>query len=156
MLLEVPCPLCLQSKSALTQVFTGLFLPLITTPLANFTVSVNCRHCYIDYRIKVLRFISIVLKLIDYAIYVITSVLQIAIGSGMYNVPPINDLRGIFKIVGSAYQPLIPTITLIFTFHALLAGFVTYLEIKSFLHIQEVQYFIEQDFREQMYTLRKS
>ena len=39
LLLEIPCPLCLESKSALMQTFSGVFLPLILVPLGNFSVS---------------------------------------------------------------------------------------------------------------------
>ncbi|XP_072744606.1 uncharacterized protein [Anoplolepis gracilipes] len=39
LLLEVSCPLCLESRSVLLQTCTGIFLPLILTPLANFSVA---------------------------------------------------------------------------------------------------------------------
>lgn len=62
----------------------------------------------------------------------------------MYNVPFITDVKGIFKIISSAYQPMLPVLATIFTLHVLLAGFVTHSQIKSFLHILDVQYYIEQ------------
>jgi len=39
---------------------------------------------------------------------------------------------------------MIPKIAIIFTFHALLAGFITYLEIKSFLRLLDMQYLIKE------------
>lgn len=59
--------------------------------------------------------------------------------------PYVTDIRRIFKIVLSAYQPLIPKIAMIFTCHALLAGFITYLEIKSFLRLLDMQYLIKEE-----------
>lgn len=59
--------------------------------------------------------------------------------------PHITDVRGIFRTVMSVYQPLIPKIALIFTSHALLAGFITYLEIKSFLRVLDMQYLIKEE-----------
>jgi len=38
LLLEIPCPLCMESKSALMQTCSGVFLPLILIPFANFSV----------------------------------------------------------------------------------------------------------------------
>jgi len=60
-------------------------------------------------------------------------------------VPHITDIRGICRTVLSIYQPMIPKIAIIFTFHALLAGFITYLEIKSFLRLLDVQYLIKEE-----------
>ncbi|EGI59538.1 hypothetical protein G5I_12321, partial [Acromyrmex echinatior] len=39
LLLEISCPLCMESKSALMQTCSGVFLPLILVPFANFSVS---------------------------------------------------------------------------------------------------------------------
>ncbi|XP_011703071.1 PREDICTED: uncharacterized protein LOC105459075 [Wasmannia auropunctata] len=105
-LLEVPCPLCLESRSALAQTCSGVFLPMVLAPLANFSI---------------------------------------AAGSGVYNVPYVTDVRGILRTVWSAYQPMIPKIAMIFTFHALLASFVTYLQIRSFLRMLDAQYLIEEE-----------
>lgn len=41
LLLEVECPLCLETRSALSQICTGVFFPMILAPLANFSVSIN-------------------------------------------------------------------------------------------------------------------
>jgi len=111
LLLEIPCPLCLESRSALIQICNGLLLPLIMTPLANFSI---------------------------------------AVGSGVYNVPYITDVKGIFRIVFSAYQPLVPKLTAILTCHALLAGFMTYLEIRSLLRVLDIQYLKEQEEKERI------
>lgn len=70
---------------------------------------------------------------------------QVAAGSGAYNVPHITDVRKIFSTVLSVYRPLFPKITMIFTFHALLAGFITYLEIKSYLRVLDHQYLMEEE-----------
>ncbi|KAM0728679.1 hypothetical protein ACS0PU_004934 [Formica fusca] len=100
LLLEVPCPLCLESKSILLQTCTGLLFPLILAPLANFSIAAS---------------------------------------SGLYNIPHITDTKGMYRIISSAYQPMIPILATIFTLHALLAGFITHSQIKSFLHILDVQ-----------------
>lgn len=70
---------------------------------------------------------------------------SITAGSGVYNVPHVSDPRGMFRTIMSAYQPLIPKIAMIFTFHALLAGFITYLEIKSFLRMLDLQYLMKEE-----------
>lgn len=70
---------------------------------------------------------------------------QVVAGSGAYNVPYITDVRKIFSTVLSVYQPLFPKIAMIFTFHALLAGFITYLEIRSFLRILDHQYLMKEE-----------
>ncbi|EFN76080.1 hypothetical protein EAI_03882, partial [Harpegnathos saltator] len=41
LLLEEPCPLCLQFKSALIQMSTGTLVPMIISPMVNFAVSIN-------------------------------------------------------------------------------------------------------------------
>jgi len=91
--------------SALVQTCSGLLLPLVLAPLANFSV---------------------------------------ASGSGVYNVPFVTLIRKIFKTVLSVYQLLFPKIAMFFTFHALLAGF-TYLEIKSFLRLLDLQYLMKEE-----------
>ncbi|XP_018365014.1 PREDICTED: uncharacterized protein LOC108762491 [Trachymyrmex cornetzi] len=106
LLLEIPCPLCIESMSAFMQTCSGVFLPLILVPLANFSVTV---------------------------------------GSGVYNVPHITDIRGIFRRTLSIYQPIFPKIAMIFTFHALLAGFIAYSEIKSYLRMLDMQYLMEEE-----------
>ncbi|XP_012064426.1 PREDICTED: uncharacterized protein LOC105627756 [Atta cephalotes] len=106
LLLEIPCPLCMESKSALMQTCSGVFLPLILIPFANFSI---------------------------------------AAGSGVYNVPHITDIRGIYRRILSIYQPMFPKIAMIFTFHALLAGFITYSEIKSYLRMLDMQYLIKEE-----------
>ncbi|KYQ46411.1 hypothetical protein ALC60_14507 [Trachymyrmex zeteki] len=103
LLLEIPCPLCMEFKSALMQTCSGVFLPLMLVPLANFSV---------------------------------------AAGSGVYSTPHITDIRGIFRSVFTLYQPMFPKIAMIFTFHMLLAGFITYSEIKSYLRMLDIQYLI--------------
>ncbi|XP_012543603.1 uncharacterized protein LOC105841038 [Monomorium pharaonis] len=108
-LLEISCPLCLESRSALAQTCSGLFAPLILAPLANFSVSA---------------------------------------GSGMYNVPYVKDIRAIFRTILSIYHPMIPKIAMLFTFHALLASFITYSEIKSFLRMSDLQYLKEEEKKE--------
>lgn len=57
--------------------------------------------------------------------------------------PYVTDVRAIFRTILSAYQPMIPKIAMLFVFHALLAGFITYLEIKSFLRMLDLQYLKE-------------
>ncbi|XP_011158151.1 uncharacterized protein LOC105194761 [Solenopsis invicta] len=109
LLLDVRCPLCLESKSALIQTCTGLFLPMIMAPLANFSV---------------------------------------AAGSGAYNVPYIKDIKAISRTIFSVYQPMIPKIAMLFTFHALLASYITYSEIKSFIRILDLQYLKEEEKKE--------
>ncbi|XP_077267582.1 transmembrane protein 126 [Temnothorax americanus] len=109
--LEISCPLCLETRSALAQTCTGLFLPLIMAPVANF---------------------------------------QIAAGSGVYNVPHITDVRKTFGTILSAYQPLFPKIAMIFVFQALLAGFITYLEIRSFLRIIDIQYLMQEEKKQKL------
>lgn len=52
------------------------------------------------------------------------------------------------RIISSAYQPMIPILATIFTLHALLAGFITHSQIKSFLYILDVQNFIEKEERD--------
>ncbi|XP_050465916.1 uncharacterized protein LOC126859050 [Cataglyphis hispanica] len=106
LLLEVPCPLCLESRSILLQTCTGLFFPLILVPFANFSIAAN---------------------------------------SGLHNIPHITDLKGMFRVISSAYQPMIPILATIFTLHALLAGFITHSQIKSFLYVLDVQNFIEKE-----------
>ncbi|XP_029158203.1 uncharacterized protein LOC114930562 [Nylanderia fulva] len=113
LLLEISCPICLESRSILLQASTGLLLPLILVPFANFSIGAR---------------------------------------SGMHNIPHITDVKGIFRIISSVYKPMIPVIATIFTFHALLAGFITHSQIKSFLHILDVQNFIEQDRRDQKFS----
>ncbi|XP_070160345.1 transmembrane protein 126A [Polyergus mexicanus] len=100
LLLEVSCPLCLESKSILLQICTGLLFPLILAPLANFSIAAN---------------------------------------SGLHNIPCITDTKGMFRIISSAYQPMIPILATIFTLHVLLAGFITHSQVKSFLYILDVQ-----------------
>ncbi|KYN03851.1 hypothetical protein ALC62_05365 [Cyphomyrmex costatus] len=109
LLLEIPCSLCMESKSALSQTCSGVFLPLILAPIANFSI---------------------------------------AAGSGIYNVPYITNVREIFRQVLTIYQPMFPKIAMIFTFHALLAGFITYSEIKSYLRMLDTQYLIEEEKKE--------
>ncbi|EFN64366.1 hypothetical protein EAG_08072 [Camponotus floridanus] len=41
LLLEVRCPLCLETRSVFSQIFTGIFFPLMLVPIANFSVSIN-------------------------------------------------------------------------------------------------------------------
>lgn len=67
-----------------------------------------------------------------------------AFTSGTFNVPHITDVKKTFKIVSSVYQPMLPILATIFTLHVLLAGFITHSQIKSFLHILDVQYYIEE------------
>ncbi|XP_011634571.1 uncharacterized protein LOC105425474 [Pogonomyrmex barbatus] len=67
---------------------------------------------------------------------------SIAAGSGVYNVPHISDIKGIFRTIFSTYQPLIPKIVTIFTFQTLIAGFLTYSEIKSYLRVLDLQYLL--------------
>lgn len=47
-------------------------------------------------------------------------------------------------MISSIYQPMIPVLVTIFTLHVLLAGFITHSQIKSFLHILDVQYYMEE------------
>ncbi|XP_067206603.1 uncharacterized protein [Linepithema humile] len=104
LLLDITCPLCLESKAAILQTFTGLVLPLMLTPIANFAV---------------------------------TS------GSGVFNTPHYSDMKGIFKIVSSTYKPMLPKIATLFTLHVLLANVITYLQIKSFIRIKDIQYIMK-------------
>ncbi|GAB1861175.1 Transmembrane protein 126A [Camponotus japonicus] len=106
LLLEVRCPLCLEIRSVLSQIFTGVFCPLMLVPIANFSMA----HT-----------------------------------SGTFNVPLITDVKKTLKIVSSVYQPMLPTLATIFTLHVLLAGFITHSQIKSLLHILDVQYYIEEE-----------
>ncbi|KAL0125238.1 hypothetical protein PUN28_004402 [Cardiocondyla obscurior] len=104
-LLDMYCPLCMESKAALIQTFSGLLFPMILTPLANFSISA---------------------------------------GSGVYNVPHITEGRKIFGTIWSIYKPLLPKIAMIFTLQAVLAGYLTYLEIRSYLHILDLQYLMKE------------
>jgi len=65
--------------------------------------------------------------------------------SGTFNVPLITDVKKTLKIVSSVYQPMLPILATIFTLHVLLAGFITHSQIKSLLHILDVQYYIEEE-----------
>ncbi|XP_011262157.1 uncharacterized protein LOC105254888 [Camponotus floridanus] len=105
LLLEVRCPLCLETRSVFSQIFTGIFFPLMLVPIANFSM---------------------------------------AFTSGTFNVPLITDVKRTFKIISSVYQPMLPMFATIFTLQVLLAGFITHSQIKSFLHILDVQYYIEE------------
>jgi hypothetical protein len=67
--------------------------------------------------------------------------------SGKFNVPYQSDFRGMYRIISSIYQPLLPRFTVIFTLQALLAGFIVYSQTKSFIYIEYVQHLIEQDRR---------
>jgi len=50
LLLEIPCPLCVESRSALAQTCSGVFLPLILAPIANFSVSDKiCSLLFLQY-----------------------------------------------------------------------------------------------------------
>lgn len=101
LLLETTCPLCLETKAAVLQTWTGLVLPMIITPIANFAV---------------------------------TS------GSAIFNTPHFTDVKRTFQIISSAYKPMLPKIATLFVLHVLLANVITYLQIKSFLHIKDIQY----------------
>jgi len=52
-----------------------------------------------------------------------------------------------FRMVSSIYRPLLPKFAVIFTLQTLLAGFIVYSQIKSFIYIEYVQHLIEQDRR---------
>ncbi|XP_011881189.1 PREDICTED: uncharacterized protein LOC105569375 [Vollenhovia emeryi] len=114
MSLDIPCAMCMESTSALMQTCSGLLVPLILTPLANFSI---------------------------------TS------GSSVYNTPYIKDVRKIFSTILSVYRPMFPKLALIFTFHSLLAGSLTYLEIRSYLRVIDLQYLMQE---EQMERLKQS
>lgn len=75
---------------------------------------------------------------------------SLAAGSGTCNVPYQYDFRGIFKTICSIYRPLLPKLAIIFTFHALVAGFITYSQVKSFLYIEEMKHLMEQDKKRQL------
>ncbi|CAL1684503.1 unnamed protein product [Lasius platythorax] len=77
---------------------------------------------------------------------------SIAAGSGVYNVPHITDVKRVFRVVSSVYQPMIPVFATIFTLHVLLAGFITHSQIKSFLRILDVQNLIEEEQRDQKHA----
>lgn len=134
-LLDIPCPLCIESRSALLQICSGLLLPLIATPVANFSVSdytfVHDINCH-SFNLFITPLIILVYS-------------QVSAGTAAYSVPHITDGRKIFSTILSAYQPMFPKIVMIFTFHALLAGFITYLEIKSFMRIIDIQYIMKEE-----------
>lgn len=110
-------------------------MPLVLTPFANFSVSNSL--LFFDTRILSICLLCHLLLLN----------LQIAAGSGVYNVPYVTDVRKIFSTILSVYRPLFPKIVMIFTFHALLAGFITHLEIKSFLRVLDLQYLMKEEKR---------
>lgn len=132
LLLEIPCPLCMEFKSALMQTCSGVFLPLMLVPLANFSVS--------DKTLLSITVFHDILFWLVLSRLVFKS--QVAAGSGVYSTPHITDIRGIFRSVFTLYQPMFPKIAMIFTFHMLLAGFITYSEIKSYLRMLDIQYLI--------------
>lgn len=72
-----------------------------------------------------------------------------AFTTGTFNVPLITDLKKTFKIISSVYQPMLPMFATILILHVLLAGFITHSQIKSFLHILDVQHYIEEQKNEE-------
>lgn len=61
--------------------------------------------------------------------------------------PHPHDIKKMFTITRSIYRPMIPTLLLIFTFQLLFSGFMTDLQIKSFLRMMDLQYIMEEEER---------
>ncbi|XP_014469972.1 PREDICTED: uncharacterized protein LOC106741983 [Dinoponera quadriceps] len=105
LLLELPCPLCLELRGAIIQAAFGYFTPFITVPIITFIV----------------------------------------VGSRAYNIPYPNEGRKILTIAGSVYQHLIPKLSSTLILQAMIGGFITYLQIKSYLRILDITYLLEHE-----------
>ncbi|KAH0944912.1 hypothetical protein HN011_010852 [Eciton burchellii] len=130
----------------------GLFLtPAVTCYLLQnefvmhklLTYEVSCPFCLESKSVLIQNFCGLLLPMLG----VPFANFSIAMNSGKFNVPYQSDFRGMYRIISSIYQPLLPRFTVIFTLQALLAGFIVYSQTKSFIYIEYVQHLIEQDRR---------
>lgn len=59
--------------------------------------------------------------------------------------PYIHEVKKVLTIVRSTYKPMIPNIALLFILQALFGGYMTHLQITSYLRILNIHYLIEQE-----------
>ncbi|XP_032682337.1 uncharacterized protein LOC116849360 [Odontomachus brunneus] len=67
------------------------------------------------------------------------------VGSGAHNMPYAYEFKKVLTIVRQVYKPMIPNIALLCILQALFGGYMTHLQIKSYLRVLNIHYLVEQE-----------